>query len=286
MLVVTQRNQGASAARNKAFEICQGDYIQWLDADDLLSPDKVARQMAAAERYQDKRTLLSSAWAYFMYRPSRARFVPTPLWCDLSPVEWLLRKMGQNLHMQTATWLVSRELTDAAGRWDIRLSLDDDGEYFCRVVLASTGIRFVPDAKVFYRQRDSDRLSIFDRSDKKLESQFLSMQLHVDYLCSLENTERARSTCVKYLQAWLGAFLQDRMDLVRELEQLAEKLGGRLQAPRLRWKYYWIEKLFGRPAANRVRQNYNRCKSLLLRSWDKGLYYLERCKPAPQHPQL
>ena len=91
---------------------------------------------------------------------------------------------------------------------------------------------------------------------------------------------------MKYLQTWLGAFLEDRMDLVRELEQLAERLGGRLQAPRLRWKYYWIEKLFGRPAANRVRQNYNRCKSLLLRSWDKGLYYVERCKPAPQRPQL
>src|SRR4030095_8874403 len=104
--VVKQENQGAAAARNKAYELCQGDYIQWLDADDLVSPDKVAKQMAAAEQYQDTRRLLSSGWGYFMYRPSRAKFLPTPLWCDLSPVEWLLRKMGQNLHMQTATWLV------------------------------------------------------------------------------------------------------------------------------------------------------------------------------------
>jgi len=74
VLVVTQQNQGASAARNKAFELCQGDYIQWLDADDLVSPDKVAKQMAAAEQYQDTRRLLSSGWGYFMYRPSRAKF--------------------------------------------------------------------------------------------------------------------------------------------------------------------------------------------------------------------
>ena len=32
--------------------------------------------------------------------------------------------------MQTATWLVSRELTEAAGPWDTRLLGDDDGEYF------------------------------------------------------------------------------------------------------------------------------------------------------------
>ena len=42
--VVTQANQGAAAARNHAFSICQGDYIQWLDADDLLAPDKIERR--------------------------------------------------------------------------------------------------------------------------------------------------------------------------------------------------------------------------------------------------
>ena len=41
--VVVQENQGAAAARNNAFKLCQGDYIQWLDADDLLSPDKIAK---------------------------------------------------------------------------------------------------------------------------------------------------------------------------------------------------------------------------------------------------
>ena len=66
--------------------------------------------------------------------PQRARSVPNSLYQSLSPVEWLLRKMSQNLHMQTATWLTSRELAEAAGPWDTRLLSDDDGEYFCRVL--------------------------------------------------------------------------------------------------------------------------------------------------------
>src|SRR3989441_3275485 len=98
--VVAHANQGAAAARNHALSICQGDYIQWLDADDLLAPDKIASQMEALDRGASKRTLLSSAWGYFLYRPRKADFVPTALWCDLSPVEWLLRQMGQNLQMQ------------------------------------------------------------------------------------------------------------------------------------------------------------------------------------------
>src|SRR6266404_3172364 len=43
--IFTQKNQGAAAARNKAFSLSQGDYIQWLDADDLLAPNKIALQM-------------------------------------------------------------------------------------------------------------------------------------------------------------------------------------------------------------------------------------------------
>ena len=274
--IVTQENQGASAARNRAFELCQGDYIQWLDADDLVAPDKISKQMEAASECQSKRVLFSSAWGAFVYRVSKAQFSPTSLWCDLSPVEWLLRKMGQNLHMQTATWLVSRELTEVAGPWDTRLSLDDDGEYFSRVVLASDAIHFAPDAKVFYRQPGFDRLSSIDRSDKKLESQFLSMQLHVNYLRSFEESERARAAAVNYLQTWFICFFEERPDLARELEQLAFALGGRLEIPRLSWKYLWIQKLFGWSITKRATLSYNQWKTSLLTSWDKALFELER----------
>jgi glycosyltransferase involved in cell wall biosynthesis len=41
--VVSTENQGSAAARNHALQLSQGDYIQWLDADDLLAPDKIER---------------------------------------------------------------------------------------------------------------------------------------------------------------------------------------------------------------------------------------------------
>jgi glycosyltransferase involved in cell wall biosynthesis len=275
VVVVSQPNQGASAARNHAFSLCQGDYIQWLDADDVLAPDKIAKQMEAADQDQNRRVLLSGAWGDFMYRVSRAHFVPTPLWSDLSPLEWLLRKMENNAHMQTATWLVSRELTEAAGPWDIRLSLDDDGEYFCRVVLASDCIRFVPEAKVFYRQPGPNRLSSVDRSDKKLESLFLSMQLHVQYLRSLRDDERARAAALNYLRIWFIWFFKERPDLADKLQQLATELGGKLNPPKLSWKYLWIQELFGWKAAKRTREAWNRSKSSAIRCWDKALFRLE-----------
>jgi glycosyltransferase involved in cell wall biosynthesis len=273
--VVTQENRGASAARNKALELCQGDYIQWLDADDLLSSDKIEKQMQSAAKC-GKRTLFSSPWGRFYYRIDKANFISTSLWCDLSPVEWLVRKIGQNLHMPPATWLVSRELTQTAGPWDTRLSLDDDGEYFCRVILASDTIRFIPDIKVFYRRSGAGSLSSIDESYKKLESQFLAMQLHVDYVRSLEESERVRAACLNYLQIRFFRFYPEHLAFVNRLQQLAATLGGRLEPPRLPWKYLWMQKLVGWTRVRRTRQRYNRWKSAFIRSWDKALFYLER----------
>jgi glycosyltransferase involved in cell wall biosynthesis len=269
--IVTQGNQGAAATRNQALSFCQGDYIQWLDADDCLAPDKIVRQMDAVDQGVSKRTLLSSAWGRFMYRSHRATFVPTPLWCDLTPVEWLLRKLGHNLHMQTATWLVSREVTEAAGPWDSRLLVNNDGEYFCRVLLASDGIRFVPEARVFYRMSGYDRVSYIGRSEPKMEALFLAMQLHIGYLRSLEDSERVRTVCVKYLQDWLLNFYPERLDIVKKAQQLAATLGGRLEVPRLSWKYAWIQKSFGWPLAKRALLLMPRCKWSVIRFWDRVL---------------
>jgi glycosyltransferase involved in cell wall biosynthesis len=273
--VIPQENQGAAAARNKAFELSQGDYIQWLDADDLLAPDKIEKQMEAAQQHGQRR-LFSSGWGYFIYRPSKAKFIPTPLWCDLTPIEWLLRKWEQNLHMQTATWLVSRNLTEAAGPWDKRLLNNDDAEYFCRVILASEGIRFVSSAKVFYRITDSSRLSYVGRSGRKLEAHLLGMRLQIDYVRSCENSERVRAACLDHLQRCFVYFYPERADLVKELEELAATLGGRLEAPRLSWKYLWLQKLFGWPTAKQLQLWYNQRKSAIMRSWDRTLFYIER----------
>jgi glycosyltransferase involved in cell wall biosynthesis/peptidoglycan/xylan/chitin deacetylase (PgdA/CDA1 family) len=273
--VIEQKNQGGAAARNTAFSLSHGEYIQWLDADDLLAPDKIARQMAILDRCENKRTLLSSPFGMFMYRTHRAQFTPTALWHDLSPIEWLLRKMGQNIYMQTATWLLSRELTEAAGPWDTRLLSDDDGEYFCRVLLASSGVRFVPEAKVYYRAFRYNSLSFIGLSDQKLRAHWLSMQLHIGYLRSLEQSERVRTACVTYMQRNLLHFYPDRSDVVEQAERLAMDLGGSLRVPNFSWKYSWARALFGWVVAKQVAVSLRKFRWFLVRRWDQALFLIE-----------
>jgi glycosyltransferase involved in cell wall biosynthesis len=274
--IATQSNQGAAAARNHALSLSRGDYIQWLDADDLLSTDKISRQIEALGSDLNPRILLSAAWAHFLYRHYKAAFVPSELWSDLSPTEWLLRKLDHNVYMQTATWLVSRELTEAAGLWDTRLLSDDDGEYFCRVLLASEGVRFVPGAKVFYRSPGLafSGLSYVDHTDTKLTAHWLSMQLHVEYLRSLEESERVKAACVNYLQTSMIYFYPERQDLVARAHKLANELGGELGPPDLSWKYRWIKVLFGWRSSKVGRQLLLKFRWSLTKSWDKLMFRL------------
>lgn len=276
VLVVSQQNQGPGAARNHALSLAKGDYIQWLDADDLLSPDKIARQMTAALSHKRSRILFSCGWGSFMHRPAKAKFSPTTLWCDLTPIEWMLRKWEGNFHMQTATWLVSRELSDMAGPWDTRLHADDDGEYFARVIMASERVAFIPGASVLYRVTGPHRVSYIGRSAKKIEAQFLGMQLQIRYLLSQRNDERARSACVLYLQTSLIHFYNERPDIVEEAQRLATSLGGTLTPPRLPWKYTWLRLLFGFAIAKRQYLQYNLYKTSFLIILDQWMARVDR----------
>jgi glycosyltransferase involved in cell wall biosynthesis len=273
--LVTQKNQGAAAARNNAYSLSKGDYIQWLDADDLMSPTKIADQMQAAMTCGSKRTLLSSAWAYFLYRPSRAKFTPTSLWRDLAPSDWLIHKMGENLHMQTATWLVSRELSDAAGPWNTELAVDDDGEYFCRILVASDGVKFVPGARVYYRLHVAGSLSYIGQSDRKLEGQWKSIQMHMAYLRSLEDSTRVRTACLQYLQNWLMVFYPERVDIVQQAQSAAGGLGGQLEIPQLPWRYGWIRTFFGWGSAKRARTLFSNVRWSVTKYWDKTLFRIQ-----------
>lgn len=273
--VIGQKNQGAASARNTALSQCRGDYIQWLDADDLLAPDKIARQMTVLNGIGNKRVLVSSEFGKFLHQWQRAEFVPSGLWGDLSPTEWLLRKMGDNLYMQTATWLVSRELTEASGPWDTRMLSDDDGEYFCRVLLNSDSTHFVPGAKVYYRGFRSNSLAYVGKSNKKRDALWISMKLHVGYLRSLEDSSRTRTAALTYLQRNLINFYPEREDIVKEAEQLATELGGKLRPPHLSWKYAWIKAAFGWSAAKNTAIEMRKIRWSLEESLDRLAFHVK-----------
>jgi glycosyltransferase involved in cell wall biosynthesis len=274
--VLTQPNQGGQAARNRAYSLCQGDLVQWLDADDLLAPDKIALQVERWRNGDSTRTLLSSEWGKFMHRPHRAAFAPSPLWRDLAPADWLTLKMACNVHMATGSWLISRELSDAAGPWDTTLAVDQDGEYICRVLLKCDGVAFVPGARVFHRTGNFSSVSSIGGSDRKMEALLRSMRFHVSCLLSFEDSPRTRAACLTFLQSGVEAFYVERPDLFAIAQKLALQLGGDLRRPVPSSKYAWLELIGGGVLVRRAQTLMPRAKWSFLKEVDRTLMYMER----------
>ena len=275
--VISQENMGANVARNRALEFAQGDYIQWLDADDLLASDKIEKQLLARDCMANPRTLLTSSWAKFYYRYQNAKFTPDSLWRDLDPIEWLMTTFTEVVWMNPATWLVSRKLTELAGPWDERLVRDQDGEYICRVVSKAEMIRFVSDAKSYYRQSNPSSLSR-GLSDKSRESIFLSRSLSIRYLRSLEDSERTRNASLEYIQRCLPYINLENTAILEKANALAYELGGELLHPAPNWKYSIIEKIFGSRMAKNGQCVIATFKTLIFSRWDK---LLNRILPGP-----
>jgi len=268
--VVTQPNQGAAAARNRGLDLAQGSFIQWLDADDLLHPQKIANQMHVAEEIADPRYVLSGAFGTFYYRPERATFARTSLWRDLGPVEYFLTRFRENLWFQTDVWLVSRELTEAAGPWSDFDSPDDDGEYFCRIVSRSRGTRFVEQARSYYRLGISGSLHA-RRSSKALTALFESKAKCIRYLLALEDSPRTRAASIRLLQDWMPYFHPEHREIVARADALARELGGELAMPLLNWKYRAVESLLGYPQATKISRALPAFRTRIASRWDKFL---------------
>jgi glycosyltransferase involved in cell wall biosynthesis len=195
--LIQQPQQGASAARNRAIQASRGELIQYLDADDFLAPDKIERQMQLWQELSDHQrgySLIAGEWARFHQDVEEAQFHPQPCWGNHAPVDWLCSIWQSNWMMHPAAWLLPRPLLELAGPWDEQISLNDDGEYFCRVALASLGIQFAWGARSYYRSGNGSSLS-GRKSDGAWASALRSLERCRDHLLMAEDSPRTRRTC-------------------------------------------------------------------------------------------
>jgi glycosyltransferase involved in cell wall biosynthesis len=243
--VIDQPNRGQTAALNCCLAAAKGEFIQYLDADDLLAPDKIERQMLRLIEHPD--CIATSEWARFQNDPAAATFTEYETWRDMDPFDWLVAnwKDGGGM-MYPAMWLVPRKTIDSIGHWQEDLTLINDTEYFTRAVLASRQVLFCNGARAYYRSGITGSLSGL-KSRKGWESQFKVIDLCQGYLLSREDSDRTRRVCAMMWQRlahgsypYYRGLANRALDHARQLHRVRlEPEGGpafRLASRMLGWK--------------------------------------------------
>ena len=243
----------AARSRNLAFASAQGYWIKFFDADDLLHPEAIERQMERLSERVD--AVASSAWGRF-YSDDLGTFHlnPQSVWRDMPATDWLVEAWRDAQPMtQPGIFLIPRDLLNQTGGWDESLSLIDDFEFFARVLCHTSEVLFTPEATLYYRSGLKGSLS-GQKSRRAVESAFHSLLKGTAHLLERRTDPLARLSCANVLQDFIYTFYPDHPDLRALIQQRISELGGSDLEVSGGSRFHQLRRLVGWKAAKRLQK--------------------------------
>lgn len=130
---VHQQNAGVSAARNTGAAHARGEFLAFLDSDDLWHPDKLRQQVEALRQHPDSvfsrtEAVSDPARQAEIQHGQREAGAPHELIPDFH-TSFLVP------YLTTSTVMVRRSAFEAAGGFDTRLRIAEDVDFYLRVLV-------------------------------------------------------------------------------------------------------------------------------------------------------
>ncbi len=142
-------NRGGNYARNRGFALSSGEYIQYLDADDYLLPEKIERQVRFLE--ETGVDVVYGDWRYKHHLPDGTSFLDDIRVCG--PKEDFLESLLAN-HQWVApvALLFTRAAVVSSGGWDESLKVGQDRDFSISVAMNGAKFLYQPDCYSIYRK--------------------------------------------------------------------------------------------------------------------------------------
>ena len=179
--LIEERTPGACAARNAGLKEVNTTWVQFLDSDDLLGPQKMASQMALG---QDR----DMVYGHFMFsREDRA----WPSWAMSADP---LAGLAHGRTGQTTSNLFRTESVRAAGGWDESLSSAQEYDLMFRMFKAGGRFTMSEDHLTTVRLFPEGRISTSNEAKRRLNSFALRMKMwaHVQSAPDVTGAQKQR----------------------------------------------------------------------------------------------
>ena len=217
-----QENKGACRARNKAFELSSGNYIQYLDADDLLASNKIEQQIKLINERDD--VVATCSFNKFKSDPVdsliRKQLIDKKY---ENATDWLIDAWLGGGVGQTSIWLTPRNIVDQTGKWDETLKVNQDGDYFCRVLLNTNEIIYCPTTQIYYRDTPNSLHKNFNYNT--CVSMIYSYENYVKYLSKRVDTPKIKIALAANFSSFYSYVYPNFPDLLKRAEDNIKDLG-------------------------------------------------------------
>jgi len=151
--VIHQSNTGTGLAREAGRRRARGEFIQYLDSDDLLLPRKFELQVAGLNAHPECRV----AYGKTQYRHSDGRLEKMPWKGSGNKVDKMFPSFLRDRWWDTPTPLYRAEICEQAGPWT-DLKLEEDWEYDCRIAALGGRLHFCDEFVAEVRDHEQNRL--------------------------------------------------------------------------------------------------------------------------------
>lgn len=148
-----QENRGVAVARNKGIKLAKGNYISFLDSDDILYKDKIQKQIEQIKKDDSDACYCGyNNW----YDKSNKKEVKKMIFKKGKIIEFYL---NENTIPQTCTWIINKNILNKQKiQFTEKCNWGEDLEFFSKILLYSN-VTFVEEELMDYRIREVESLS-------------------------------------------------------------------------------------------------------------------------------
>ena len=179
---IYQKNGGAPKARNHGLDHANGDYIQFLDADDVLKPEKLAHQIELIKQNHFPSIIIGS----YSRQSESGKVLKEKIYPEKpSELIWV-KLMESDLGITSANLFRRKILVENGIRWNEKLKSSQEYYLMFEVMKISPNLVFDPDIQTIVYHRDFGSISQLTESENLLR--FLDVRVEmIEYVKTILN---------------------------------------------------------------------------------------------------
>jgi len=237
-------NRGAPSSRNDGMRVARGDYIQFLDADDVLLPGKFMHQLQLVEG-EEQPMLVAASF-------TRKRVNGTSIEHQIAQVQPLQALINSGLGITSAN-LWPRKALLGIGGWDEKLGSSQEYNLMFRLIKCGVGVAFDTESKTIIRERVSG--SITHKDPPGNCRRFIDLRVQIlRYGRETSAGKAIEKAALQVIFEWIHFLYRYDSEAAKAL--YAEHIRGQYR-PRysklLNWKFMVLYRLLGFETAEKIR---------------------------------